>query len=105
MKKAEKEGAYDYPYSYVPQVVSKGMFIWERPGQPVNEDGEKPFMSFYVMPKYGRNLDSIFEQSDSLFSAKTVLMLGIKLLEILEKLHEAGYIYNDMKLDNILIGD
>jgi serine/threonine protein kinase len=31
--------------------------------------------------------------------------LGIKLLEIYEKVHMAGYTYNDLKLDNILIGD
>jgi len=32
-------------------------------------------------------------------------MIGIKLLEIIEKIHEAGYTYNDLKLDNILVGD
>jgi len=27
------------------------------------------------------------------------------LLEIIEKIHDAGFTYNDLKLDNILIGD
>ena len=62
-------------------------------------------MSFYVMPKYGKNLDSIFNFYKCKFSPKTIFMIGIKLLEIIEKIHEAGYTYNDLKLDNILVGD
>ena len=27
-----------------------------------------------------------------------------QLVEIIEKIHDAGYTYNDLKLDNILIG-
>ena len=30
--------------------------------------------------------------------------LSIQLLDILETIHSAGYIYNDLKLDNILLG-
>ena len=36
----------------------------------INE-GQK-FMSFYVMQKYGRNLDSYFNQFNLTFSAKTI---------------------------------
>jgi serine/threonine protein kinase len=36
---------------------------------------------------------------------KTVCQIGIRLLQILEKLHRIGKIYNDLKLDNILVGD
>jgi len=39
------------------------------------------------------------------FSMKTICQIGIRLINIIEIIHEAGYIYNDMKLDNILIGD
>lgn len=31
-------------------------------------------------------------------------MIGMRLLEIYERVHLAGYTYNDLKLDNILIG-
>ena len=39
------------------------------------------------------------------FSEKTVLQIGIQLIDSLKIIHEAGYIYNDLKLDNIVIGD
>lgn len=61
-------------------------------------------MSFYVMPKYGKNLETYFNQYNQRFRPKTILQLGIKMVEIIEKIHLAGYTYNDLKLDNILIG-
>lgn len=39
------------------------------------------------------------------FSHKTIYQLGIKIINILERIHEAGYVYNDMKFDNILVGN
>ena len=57
------------------------------------------------MEKYGRNLETMFTNYDQRFSDKTILQIGIKLLEIMEKIHESGYTYNDLKLDNILVGD
>ena len=35
------------------------------------QDG-KIFMSYYIMPKYGRNLDSYFNQFNMNFSNKTI---------------------------------
>lgn len=57
------------------------------------------------MPKYGKNLEHIFEQHNHNFCQKTIIELGLKLLDIIEMIHNAGYTYNDMKLDNILVGD
>lgn len=57
------------------------------------------------MPKYGKNLEYLFEKFNQSFSQKTILLLGISILEIFEKVHSAGYTYNDLKLDNILVGD
>ena len=34
-----------------------------------------------------------------------VCQIGIQLIRALESLHEIGYIYNDLKLDNILVGN
>lgn len=39
------------------------------------------------------------------FSSKTIASIGIKLVEIMKKIHLAGFTYNDLKLDNILVGD
>lgn len=57
------------------------------------------------MPMYGSNLESIFEKYNQRFESKTIFQLGLQMLEIFEKIHESGYIYNDLKLDNIVIGD
>ena len=37
-------------------------------------------------------------------SSKTVLMLSIDLLTILEKIHDSGYIHRDMKPENMMVG-
>jgi serine/threonine protein kinase len=68
-------------------------------------DENKTFLSYYVMPRYGKNLEYIFEQHNHNFGLKTIVELGLKLLDIIEMIHNAGYTYNDMKLDNILVGD
>jgi serine/threonine protein kinase len=39
------------------------------------------------------------------FSSKTIFQLGIKIINVLERIHSAGIIYNDMKFDNILVGN
>ena len=37
-------------------------------------------------------------------SKLSILSLAIRLINILELIHSAGYIYNDLKLGNILVG-
>ena len=32
-------------------------------------------------------------------------MIGIRVLHILETIHNAGFVYNDLKLDNLVVGD
>lgn len=60
--------------------------------------------SYYVMRKYGRNLETIFEGQNFAMSTKTILQIGIILVGILEDIHAANYTYNDLKLDNIMVG-
>ena len=57
------------------------------------------------MSKYGKNLYSIFEAHQMKFSYKTIALIAIKLVDSMKKIHMAGYTYNDLKLDNILVGD
>ena len=42
----------------------------------------------------------IFERNEP-FTEKTVLQIGIQILESFRVIHEAGYIYKDLKLDNV----
>ena len=55
-----------------------------------------------VMPKYGATLQDLFEERKGQFSAASIYSLGIQVLNILEQMHQAGYIFNDLKLDNLL---
>ena len=38
-------------------------------------------------------------------SKKSVYDFGLRVLELLETIHAAGYTYNDLKLENILVGN
>ena len=108
---------YD-PYDYIPPIIDKGLFLLSKTPDKQYSSGtnnfsdsfnefedQKEIYSYYVMPKYGKNLEHLFEKFNQQFSSKTIILLGISILEILEKVHSAGYTYNDLKLDNILIGD
>ena len=80
----------------IPQVISNGVFemsYGEISGVPV---------CFYVMKKYQQNLDEFFSQQNNL-STKFVFKTIKKILEALEAVHEAGYVYNDIKLENVMI--
>ena len=44
------------------------------------------------------------EMNQNVFSYKTAHLIGIKLLKILEEVHTIGYVYNDLKPDNICVG-
>jgi serine/threonine protein kinase len=59
---------------------------------------------FCVMQRYGKNLNYCLESRGYQISKESVFNLGLQLLNILEQIHSAGYVYNDLKLDNILLG-
>ena len=62
--------------------------------------------SFLAIQKQGISIKSILEVYGSNDLQKTdVLKMGLKLVKILEKLHDAGVVHCDIKPDNILFGD
>lgn len=60
--------------------------------------------AWVVMPRYGCNIDNLFDRMDCKFSMSTIYDIGVALLKSLEKCHRAGYVYNDLKLDNLMAG-
>eukprot|EP00347_Sterkiella_histriomuscorum_P004903 403358647 len=58
---------------------------------------------FIVMSRHGYDLSMIYKICQHRFSHKTALQIAIDMIDRLQKLHQGGYIYEDMKLSNILI--
>lgn len=63
---------------------------------------EQPYI---IQEKLGLSLKDILNKNMRHFSQECIINLGLKLLDLLEKLHEKGYIHCDLKPDNIMIGD
>lgn len=57
-----------------------------------------------IMPRYGNNIEIYFTHLNCRLSQISVASLGLSVLKCLEKVHKAGYVYNDLKLDNIMVG-
>ena len=56
------------------------------------------------MDRLGPSLEHILEDVEK-FSFKTINEIGIQLVEIMRQFHKTGWIYNDLKPDNICIGN
>lgn len=74
------------------EVIDYGLFLHQN---TVN--------AFMIMPRYGINLQQYFDFCGQKFSNLTVLAVGTSLLNIFEKIHDKGIVYNDLKPDNILL--
>jgi serine/threonine protein kinase len=78
-------------------------------------DGEVGFPKIYdfkktkkhniaIMEYLGPTLEELFEFCNNKFSLKTTLMIGIQILNRIEKIHNMGILHRDIKPDNFLIG-
>jgi serine/threonine protein kinase len=61
-------------------------------------------LSYFVMPRYGQNFEQYYDYLGKQLSDISIYELGKKVIKILRVVHEAGYAYNDLKLDNLLVG-
>ncbi|XP_061024641.1 serine/threonine-protein kinase VRK2 isoform X2 [Eubalaena glacialis] len=58
---------------------------------------------FMVMERLGIDLQKISDQNGT-FKKSTVLQLGIRMLDVLEYIHENEYVHADIKAANLLLG-
>ncbi|XP_004636245.1 serine/threonine-protein kinase VRK2 [Octodon degus] len=58
---------------------------------------------FMVMERLGIDLQKISDQNGT-FSKSTVLHLGLRMLDVLEYIHENEYVHGDIKAANLLLG-
>ncbi|XP_060221116.1 serine/threonine-protein kinase VRK2 isoform X2 [Meriones unguiculatus] len=58
---------------------------------------------FMVMERLGMDLQKHLDQNGT-FKKSTVLQLGIRMLDVLEYIHENEYVHSDIKAANLLLG-
>ncbi|KAF2365167.1 Protein kinase domain [Trinorchestia longiramus] len=59
---------------------------------------------FMVMERFGSDLQKILEKHNKKFSFKTVYQIGLEIIDVLEYIHDKGYIHADIKASNLLVG-
>ncbi|KAM8920797.1 serine/threonine-protein kinase VRK1 [Pelodytes ibericus] len=58
---------------------------------------------FMVMDRFGTDLQKVFENLGKRFPHKTVLQLGLRLIDVLEYIHDHEYVHGDIKASNLLL--
>ncbi|XP_048841243.1 serine/threonine-protein kinase VRK1-like [Brienomyrus brachyistius] len=71
-------------------------------GSGLHKKGTKSYR-FMVMDRFGLDLQKIFEERGKKFPRKLVLQLGLRLIDILEYIHEHEYVHADIKASNLLV--
>jgi casein kinase 1 len=52
----------------------------------------------------GRNLEELLQEQGKTLSLKTVVMLGLQILDRIEYLHSSHFLHRDIKPENFLMG-
>ena len=73
-----------------------------------NEDMARAFddqvWSYIVQEQLGSTLEHHLFERDEPFTPGCCYKIGLQLLEQIKLIHDSGYTFNDLKLDNIMVG-
>ena len=58
---------------------------------------------FMIMPRLGQNLENYFETIKCQLPEISIYSLAIKMISLLECVHKIGVVFNDLKLDNLMV--
>ena len=59
---------------------------------------------YLIMNRQGDSLQWIYEKLCGQFTFKTAALIGLELLRIIERIHSCGFVYNDLRLENVKLG-
>ena len=63
------------------------------------DDHNSKIYNFIVMNRVGMSLRELAQKRHGNFTKESICSLGIQLVNVLEIIHEAGFVYNNLNLD------
>ena len=70
----------------------------------IYEFGKVDGFNILVMEQLGKSLNQLFKSQNKKFSLKTVCVLGIDMIKIIQSIHSKKLIHRDIKPDNFMMG-
>ena len=61
------------------------------------------WQQYMIMPRLGQNLEKYFESINHKLPEISIYSLAIKMITLLECVHKIGLVFNDLKLDNLMV--
>ena len=71
----------------------------------VHSKGTYQNQPYIILEQLGPSAHDLLKRRKKLFSIKCVLSIGLQILDLLEKLHDQGFLHGDLKPDNVLTGN
>lgn len=68
-----------------------------------SHETKKDKYRFLVMERFGKDLWSVFQESNRQFPVPTISRIGCQILDVLEYIHSRGYVHADIKGANLLL--
>ena len=70
---------------------------------PLDDPNTDELQQFMIMPRLGINLEQYFESLNYKLPEISIYSLAIKMITLLECVHKIGLVFNDLKLDNLMV--